>query len=858
VTSSISHYGLLPDEDGVAAASTGEMTFPCSAAQKRLWFIDALQPGDPALNIALRWELRGLFDPSIIEQAFQIITGRHEILRTSFTEQDGEPVQRVAPGFKVKLAIVDLTAVDEEKRQEKAQELCQLEARRPFNTGELPLFRVTLLRLAADRALLLVTAHHLIFDGSSIRLLFNELGTVAGALAERRPLQLPDLPLQYGDYCLWQKEYLASAHLSAESVYWKAKLAGAAYFEIAPDHPRQAQRTSRGGIVALTLPPGIAGRLEQMARQHNTTIFVLACAATAAMLHRHTGKSEVVFGTQISGRDDEDLENLIGVFINNLVLRFGVSGDPAFEEFLRGVKAIVEDALIHQRMPFDRLVEVLNPPRDPLRTPLFSVNFVYLSDEREPRRYGGFELYRQSSYSTGALFDLNFSLLRWPAGWRLALEFNADLFERSTAQRLLDFLAAAFELFISNPQARLSSLVLAAWEIVPRAGGLPAAGAPVRPPSPPVAAQPSEAETKMIALWREILEVADIGPASNFFERGGHSLAAMRLVTRVAATFDVKINVAALFEAPTVRELTALVSSGKSHIRPWNIVQIQPQGSKTPVIAINNTALYYNLAREIGTDRPFTGIQLFDPDSPRQLEPRSIEEIAADYVHLVRQVRPHGPYILFGLCHAAVIAYEAAQQLKRAGEPVPLLIMADSWLPAYSDRLPFLRRLLFLFSYKSHERMHRLGLGLRQALRGQTSWPEFLVTVGWVRKSKILTLAARLGLIEEPTFEEPDWENRWFLPHLQEARSKYQPAETNSTVVVLRSDEVVTPFAAEDMGWKEFVKGRFFLHRIPGWHQAVFQGESCRLIASHLRPLLEEADGREQGVLDPRAKKSPA
>lgn len=819
------------------------MSFPCSAAQRRAWFINALHPGTAALNIALRWELRGRFDPSIIEQAFQIISGRHEILRTVFVEQDGEPVQRVAAHLKVKLAVADLTPGEEEERLKRASELCQQEARRPFDIGKLPLLRLTLLRLAQDHAFLLVTAHQMIFDGFSIRLLFHELGTLTQALAAGRPFQLPDLPLQYGDYCLWQKEFLASAALSAEAEYWKSKLAGATYFEVAPDYERPARRTSRGDIIAIMLPPDTGGRLEQAARRHNTTLFSFACAATAAMLHRYTGRSDVIFGTQIAGRDDEDLENLIGVFINNLVLRFDVSAELTFDEFLLRAKATVEDALIHQRMPFDKLVEILNPPRDPKRTPLISINFAVLNDDREPKRFGEFELSRQPSHPTGALYDINFSLLRWPDGWRLALEYNPDLFAKTTAQQLLDFLLAAFELAVSNPSARLSSLVPPARER-PGPAAAPSSFAGPGAGSVPTGAEASETQAKMIALWRDVLGVAEIGPASNFFELGGHSLAAMRLVTRVASTFGIKINVAALFEAPTLREFTAIVLGGKGLTQPWNIVQIQPKGSKTPIIAINNTALYYNLAKEIGAERPVIGIQLFDPQAPRELAPRKLEEIAADYVRLIREARPHGPYILLGLCHAAVLAYEAAEQLQRAGEPVPLIVMADPWLPSYLDALPFPRRFLFRLCYWTHERWHRLGLGFVDVLRGKKPLSHFLDDFGPARRAKgrILNSTARLGLTSKPSFEEPDWENRWFLPHLNVARANYEPRATDNTVVVLRSNEPITPFAAADMGWKGLTKGRFFFHRIPGWHQSMFQGEAARLVAGHLRPLLEEVD----------------
>ncbi len=444
---------------GPKTKTSAELLFPCSSSQQRCWFIHALSPGSSVLNIALRWELRGRFNPSTIEQAFQTIVDRHEILRTSFIDKGGEPVQEVAAHLDFHLSVVDLTAIPEEKRLDEAMALGYREAHVPFDIGQLPLIRVTLLRLSADHGLLLVTAHHIVFDGWSIRVLSHEFGTIAEALESNRAYALPELPLQYGDYCLWQKEYFASAGFEAETTYWKNKLSGAPYFEILPDHELPTQPTYRSEILAAILPPALGDKLEGAARKHNLTLFSFGCAVTALMLHRYSGETDVIFATQIAGRDEVDLENLIGVFINDLVLRFDASGDPAFEEFLTRVNETVRDAFIHRQMPYHKLVELLNPPRDPRRMPLISMNFTVLRDVIDQKNYGRFDLGGQPSLSAGSLYDLNFFLVHWPSGWRMALEFNPDLFERSTAERMLEFLMATIEFAIINPDARLSSLI---------------------------------------------------------------------------------------------------------------------------------------------------------------------------------------------------------------------------------------------------------------------------------------------------------------------------------------------------------------------------------------------------------------
>jgi thioesterase domain-containing protein len=257
--------------------------------------------------------------------------------------------------------------------------------------------------------------------------------------------------------------------------------------------------------------------------------------------------------------------------------------------------------------------------------------------------------------------------------------------------------------------------------------------------------------------------------------------------------------------------------------------------------------IYSNLARRIGMDRPFLCVQLFEPSIPRSLPRRDMNEIAADYVRLIREAQPRGPYILFGLCVSGVIAYEAAQQLRQAGELVPLVVMADTWAPGYIKRLPFIRRLLLISSYRLHHVKHKFEL----VLSGKQSVVEFLLSYRLVRKSRIMDLAAALHLISREKLVEQDGgqPNRWLTLYLEEARGRYLGSASVGDVVVLQSDEVVTRFADPKMKWSDLIKGRFFVHRVPGWHVEMFQGEGAYRTAEHLRPLLEQVDAeRDQMV----------
>ncbi len=437
------------------------LIFPCSSSQRRCWFIDLLRPGSTILNIALRWELEGQFAPAIVERAFQALVDRHEILRTRFYELDGEPVQEVMPHLRFKLSQVDLTIVPEAARAEEALDLAKREAMVPFQLDRLPLLRVTLIRLSAENAVLLVTVHQIAFDGISIGLLAREFGLAAAALQAGTPPSLPELPMQYGDYARWQKAMFSSRGFLAETDYWRRQLTNVPYFEVGADFLRPETPSSNGHIIGQILPHEFGDALDRAAKAEQVTMFSLGYAAVTAALHRFTGETDIVIGTQLASRHHPDLEVLIGVFLNNLVLRVDASGDPSLRDFLRRANRTVQDALIHQQMPFDHLVELLNPPRDPSRTPLISINFAVLHQVIQEDTYGSFDLRAKPSLSPGSLYELNFFLVHWPSGWRLALEYNTDLFKRETADQLLAAWGVVLEQILKDTEASLSALPIA-------------------------------------------------------------------------------------------------------------------------------------------------------------------------------------------------------------------------------------------------------------------------------------------------------------------------------------------------------------------------------------------------------------
>jgi amino acid adenylation domain-containing protein len=348
-----------------------------------------------------------------------------------------------------------------------------------------------------------------------------------------------------------------------------------------------------------------------------------------------------------------------------------------------------------------------------------------------------------------------------------------------------------------------------------------------------------ETEQRLARIWAELLQLERVGARDNFFELGGDSFAALRLMARMRSVFGVQVGLATLFAAPTLRQLARRVTKADKQPDPWKFIELQPLGERTPIIAINNGMLYYKLSQTIGTDRRFLAVQLYDPVNPRPLPHRSLEQVGADYVHLIRAAQPRGPYILMGLCIAGLIAYEAARQLRLAGERVPLVIMADTWSPGYDARLPFPHAVLY--DLRRRLNIHRHTLASFRALR----FEEFMATTRFAKWNRVIRALAALGLIKNlEEFTALTNQDIWFLSALLRARAEYQAPAASGDVVLLESNDLpISRWSDQNMGWGDLVQGRLIHCRLPAWHDTLFRDQrSIGRIAAILRPLFEQVD----------------
>jgi amino acid adenylation domain-containing protein len=437
---------------------------PLSFAQQRLWFIDQWEPGNPLYNIPAALRLGGQLDVAVLKRTLDEIVQRHEILRTRFETIHGQPVQVIAPAVTMNVPLVDLQDLDEVQREAEARRLAAKEACWSFDLARGPLLRVTALRLGVEEHVLLLTVHHIVFDGWSTTAFVRELAALYPDFLDGQPSPLSPLPLQYADYALWQRQWLQGETLEAQLSYWKQQLAGAPTgLQLPADRPRPAVQTHNGATLSFTLSKSLTEALRALSWQESSTLFITLLAAFHTLLHRYTGQQDILVGTPIANRTRAEIEGLIGFFVNTLVIRTrldGVSRTPTFREFLAQVRRVTLEAHSHQDLPFEMLVEELHLERDMSRTPLFQVMFSLENAPPVAPSLPGLVLSPLQVNGQMAKFDLSLSMMDLEEGLVGEFVYNTNLFDQATIARLAGHLQTLVASIVADPDRRLSDLPL--------------------------------------------------------------------------------------------------------------------------------------------------------------------------------------------------------------------------------------------------------------------------------------------------------------------------------------------------------------------------------------------------------------
>ena len=438
-----------------------EQPLPLSFAQQRLWFLDQLEPGNPLYNTPGALRLKGTLDIAALEQALSEIVRRHETLRTAFDVSQGTPIQIISAPRPLAIPLIDLSGLNEIDREREARRLIREEAQHRFDLSHGPLLRATLLRLLEEEHLLLFTMHHIISDGWSASVLAREATRLYAAFTGQPTAPLEELRWQYADYAVWQREWLRGETLDAQLDYWRKQFDELPpVLELPLDHPRPKVRSLRGAFIPAEFTEELTKRLKELSRSEGATLFMTILAAFQIVLSRYAAQHDVAVGVPVANRRRREFESLIGFFVNTLVLRTNLAGDPTFRELLGRVREVSLGAYAHQDVPFEMLVERLQPVRDGGGTPLFNVLFVFQNAPEVDLELPGLKI-EQLDVETGtAKFDLMLSLEESDGRLRGVFEYSTDLFDGSTIQRMLGHFETLLKGIVQYPERRVSELPL--------------------------------------------------------------------------------------------------------------------------------------------------------------------------------------------------------------------------------------------------------------------------------------------------------------------------------------------------------------------------------------------------------------
>jgi len=610
---------------------------PLSYAQQSLWLQDRIAPGTAAYNIPGAFRLRGALDVAALRRAVAGIVRRHDTLRTTFAGTGTRPVQRIAPFAAespvARVPLIDLAALPEAGRTAEAARLGAEEALRPFDLTAGPLFRNLLLRLAAEEHVALSTMHHIVSDGWSMEVFRREVAALYAAFAAGLPSPLPPLPLQYADFARRQLARLDGEPLARGLAAWRSLLDGVAPLDLPADRPRPRTRSWRGASHRFALDATSAARLADLARAEEGTLYMALLALVQTLFHRLSGQDDIAVGTAVANRRERDVEGLIGFFVNSLVLRTDLSGEPTFREVLRRARQTALAAFELGEIPFEKVVEAVRPARHSSRSPLFQVTMSLQTAPEQQTRLPGLVLETVELPLENAKFDLSLAFAEAPGGLFGGVVLDLDLFEPETVARSMRHLSDLLDAAVAAPGRRVSELLLLApaerSEIL--AEPAPAPVEHVAPRTP--------LEETVAGLFVEVLGAertgGRVGVHDSFFELGGNSLLAVGLLAALQDTFHLELPLRAVFEQPTVAELAAVIAA--ETVVSGAAVDRMPRLER-PAGAIHRFPVSFSQLREWILDRLEPGNPAYNiPSNLRIGGPLSLPVLAAALQGIVRR-----------------------------------------------------------------------------------------------------------------------------------------------------------------------------------------------------------------------------
>src|SRR5579859_1257190 len=620
--------------------------YPASLAQRRLWFLNELQAPTAAYSVHVGLWLYGPLNVTLLQDSLQEIVSRHESLRTSLVLIGGDLVQRVASTYSVTLPVTDFA--DFPEPYPPAYEFAKREVETPFDLGKGPLFRAKLLRIAREEHVLLCTMHHTITDAWSMQIFTKELATVYEALSSGKTAALPELTIQYGDFSEWQGRLLESEIAQKQLLYWKDALAGApAVLELPQDNPRPAEQTLQGASQTYGVPSEVMAEVLSLARQYKVTPFMFLLAAFKVLLYRYSGQADVLVGVPVAGRSRVETEALIGFFVETLVLRDDLSGNPRFVDLLAQVRETTVGALANPDIPFEKVVEALTPERNLSCNPIFQVMFSVIKSAIRSHAFGNVVAFPYVVNSNTSILDLCATFIEdSDRKWWLQIDFNTSLFKVERIARMFEDYVELLQQITVDLDVHIDTVALTGASQLASTAGKPRrkgqgglkrrrqTSSPARAEEHPPAADAEQ--TLLVGIWKDVLGVQEIGIHDNFFDVGGHSLLAAHLTAQIQNATGRTIPVSSIFRAPTIATLANLLRDHAVTESDPVMVQLGRDGSGIPFFAVAAPGVdslgYALLARQLGDQQSLYKLQIPGPGVwERPLDQAEVRALAEQY-----------------------------------------------------------------------------------------------------------------------------------------------------------------------------------------------------------------------------------
>jgi thioesterase domain-containing protein/acyl carrier protein len=717
-----------------------ETPLPLSYAQERLWLLDQLQPDNNIFHLPYAFRLSGRLDRQILHESLQEMIKRHEILRTRFTEVEGQPVTVIDPNCSLLWEELDLRSIPPTQQMVEGIQHIQKIFAQPFSLAVAPLFRAVLIQNSEEEHLLGLCFHHIIFDGWSEGLFFKELAMFYDTLSQHQPPTLVQLPIQYGDYALWQRNWLRGEGVAPQRQYWTQHLAQGVDLKLPYDGLPAARSDHGGSRQTLTLDASLTRSLRELSQGLGVTLFTLLLTAFQALLHRYSGQEDLLLCSPVAGRSRPEVQSLIGYFNNILPLRCQVSGEMSLTELIQQVRTVTLDALQHQDIPLQQVGSFANV----IPSALSRVLFALLNVPQHPLQLAGMAVESLDIPNLSADFEIFCCWQEQQAALTARLDYKTALFQSQSIADLLCNYRSILESIVADPEQRIAEIPLSVT--IPNKQILnPSSPAKENLTKPLPIGSLTETEQTLVQVFSQVSGLASLDSRENLLNLGISSLEALTAFDEIEQTFGRKLPLSTLIQSPTVAAIAQLLDHAEP-TGPWTpLVILQSEGTRSPFFCVpglaGNVLYLRKLAEYLGTERPFYGLQARGTDG-REASFNTVEDMAAYYIQAIQTVQPQGPYYLGGHSFGALVAWEMAQQLTAQGQRVALLALIDRRGPNLRQKLDISsweRISLKLANWKALVQEDQWNYLKKELLDRVDYWGEKLLTKNryrrWFRKS---------------------------------------------------------------------------------------------------------------------------